>query len=225
MIDTNMSLKNKIIDGDIGPLSLQEGGRMRRNGIAFFDFDGTLTKSDTFFWFMYYAVGFKVFFYKSLLALPILLIYKLHIISNSRAKEKVFGIFFKGWKYDAFQQKARDYSLTVMPKDIRNEAHRKIRWHFEKNHDIVIVSASVEEWILPWAKAKGLKVLATKPEIVDGELTGKFAPPNCYGPEKANRIREAYDLELYDHVFAYGDSRGDREMIALADEKHYRDFA
>ena len=82
----------------------------------------------------------------------------------------------------------------------------------------------MEEWILPWAKAKGLKVISTKPEVIDGEVTGRFATANCYGPEKANRIREQYDLELYDHIFAYGDSRGDHLPIALADEKHYRDF-
>ncbi len=220
-----MSLKhNTIIDGDIGPLSLHDGSRKRRNGIAFFDFDGTITKTDTFFWFVRYAVGFKTFFYKSLLVLPILLIYKLHIISNSKAKEKVFGIFFKGWEYETFKQKAKEYSLSVMPKDVRKEAHRKIRWHFEKHHEVVIVSASIEEWILPWARAKGLNVISTRPEVEGGILTGKFATANCYGPEKANRIREQYDLELYDHVFAYGDSRGDREMIALADEKHYKDF-
>lgn len=224
MIETNTSLTQKTIDGDIGPLSFREGGPTRRNGVAFFDFDGTITQSDTFYGFLRHAVSFKTFIYKSLLALPILLIYKLHIISNSKAKEKVFGIFFKGWQYDLFKQKAMEYSLSVMPKVIRKEAHRKIRWHFEKNHEVVIVSASMEDWILPWARAKGLKVISTKPEVVDGELTGLFATANCYGPEKANRIQEQYDLELYDHVFAYGDSRGDREMIALADEKHYREF-
>lgn len=224
MIDTNIISTQNIIDGDVGPLSFKEGGPSRRNGIAFFDFDGTITKADTFFGFLRYAVGFKLFFYKSLLAMPILLIYKLHIISNSKAKEKVFSIFFKGWRYEEFKQKATEYSLSVMPKEIRKEAHRKIRWHFEKNHEVVIVSASMEEWILPWAKAKGLKVISTKPEVIDCEITGRFATANCYGPEKANRIREQYDLELYDHIFAYGDSRGDREMIALADEKHYREF-
>lgn len=224
MTETKIPSAQAIIDGDIGPLSFHEGGRARRNGVAFFDFDGTITKSDTFYGFLRHAVCFKTFFLKSLLAVPILLIYKLHIISNSKAKEKVFGIFFKGWEYDEFKQVATTYSLSVMPAVVRREAHRKIRWHFEKNHEVVIVSASIEEWILPWARAKGLKVIATKPEVVDGVLTGHFATANCYGPEKASRIEEQYDLELFDHVFAYGDSRGDREMIALADEKHYRDF-
>lgn len=209
---------------DIVQYSFQEA-RVRRNGIAFFDFDGTITKSDTFFWFIYHAVGFKRFFYKTLLLLPTLMLYKLRIISNSKAKEKVFGAFFGGWECEQFRKKAEEYSLGVMPKLIRKEAHRKIRWHFENHHEVVIVSASIEDWILPWARAKGIKVISTKAEIEGDSLTGKFATPNCYGPEKANRIQAEYDLNLFDHVFAYGDSRGDREMIALADEKHYREFA
>jgi phosphoserine phosphatase len=69
-----------------------------------------------------------------------------------------------------------------------------------------------------------LGIIATRLEIVDNRLTGKLASPNCYGPQKVERIRAALDLSRYGRIFAYGDSRGDREMLALADEKHYRFF-
>ena len=35
---------------------------------------------------------------------------------------------------------------------------------------------------------------------------------------------KAYDTEAFERVIAYGDSRGDREMLEFADEAHYRVF-
>ena len=71
---------------------------------------------------------------------------------------------------------------------------------------------------------KGIELIATKLEFKAGKLTGKFATNNCYGAEKSHRIKELFDLELYDYIYAYGDSRGDKEMLALADESFYKPF-
>jgi len=38
------------------------------------------------------------------------------------------------------------------------------------------------------------------------------------------RVREAYDTDAFERVIAYGDSRGDKEMLEFADEAHYRVF-
>ena len=47
--------------------------------------------------------------------------------------------------------------------------------------------------------------------------------PNCVRAEKVRRLRQVYgdDLRLY---AAYGDTRGDREMLALAETSYYRVF-
>ncbi|MBL0255414.1 MAG: HAD-IB family hydrolase, partial [Chitinophagaceae bacterium] len=41
---------------------------------------------------------------------------------------------------------------------------------------------------------------------------------------KAIRIKEVFDIGLYEKIFAYGDSRGDKEMLALATDAFYRKF-
>jgi len=69
-----------------------------------------------------------------------------------------------------------------------------------------------------------MEIISTRLETKDGLLTGNFATPNCYGPEKVRRIREVVDLSAYQTVYAYGDSRGDREMLEIAHEKGYRVF-
>lgn len=94
-----------------------------------------------------------------------------------------------------------------------------LQQHLSQGHEVYIVSASMAEWIRPWASENGVnRVIGTKPEVdADGRLTGRFASTNCHGREKVRRLlerepcRESYDL------YAYGDSRGDKEMLEFAD--------
>ena len=61
-------------------------------------------------------------------------------------------------------------------------------------------------------------------EIDDKIITGKTFQRNCYGPEKVKRIREKYNLSNYKYIYAYGNSRGDYEMLSIANESHYKPF-
>lgn len=103
------------------------------------------------------------------------------------------------------------------------------------------MSASIDNWVRPFFKVRGLdgvRVLGTQIEVIDGRLTGKFKSNNCYGEEKVHRICEAltttaanaygtpslsFDRAQYE-IEAFGDSRGDKEMLAYADKGHYKPF-
>ncbi|MCW0450997.1 hypothetical protein NB721_000083 [Xanthomonas sacchari] len=54
----------------------------------------------------------------------------------------------------------------------------------------------------------------------DARLTGRYRHGDC-GPRKAALIRMQYDLNAYRRIYAYGDSREDRPMLALAHERWY----
>lgn len=193
-------------------------------GIAFFDFDGTVTTRDSLGDFIQYAVGKPTYYLHLLRLSPMLAAYSLKFISNHIAKERLVTHFFKGWDAGQFANLARRYSLEQIDKITRAGALAKIRWHQEQGHKVVIVSASMESWLSAWCGKNNLDLVATCLEVKDDKLTGKFATRNCYGVEKAARVKEAYDLGQYDHIYAYGDSRGDRELLALADESCYKPF-
>lgn len=114
---------------------------------------------------------------------------------------------------------------------------------------VFIVSASIDNWVRPFFEIrnlKGIQVLGTQIEVVDGKLTGKFKSNNCYGKEKVNRITEALvssqashseSAKSFEHsesaksferseyeIEAFGDSRGDKEMLAFADKGHFKPF-
>ena len=192
--------------------------------LALFDFDGTITTKDSLADFIQYAIG-KPTYYVGLFKLsPMLAAYTLKLIPNHTAKEKLITYFFKGWDMNRFKKLAEQYSLKKIDKIIRPKAIEKIKWHQEQGHDVIIVSASMECWLRAWCDNHNIKLISTQLEIRDNKLTGKFATKNCYGIEKANRVREQYNIDDYDHIYAYGDSRGDKELLELADESFYKPF-
>lgn len=192
--------------------------------IAFFDFDGTITKDDSLLKFIRFVVGDARFVLGLFALSPVLVAYQFKLIPNYKAKQKMLSYFFKGMAKDEFFEVANEYSLVHIDKILRAKAMDKIKWHQEQNHTIVVVSASLECWLRPWCEKNGLELIATQLEIKEGMVTGNLRSKNCYGIEKANRIREQYDLARYEYIYAYGDSRGDREMLELADEKFYKIF-
>lgn len=192
--------------------------------IVFFDFDGTISTKDSMLKFVSYAVGKWNYSLGLLILSPILLAYKLKFLPNYVAKEKLISYFFKGLDSIYFQNIANKYSKEQIDKIIRPKAYERIKWHQEKGHKTVVVSASLENWLNGWCKKNRLELIATKLESKNNRLTGKFSTKNCYGIEKVIRIKENYNLEDYETIYAYGDSKGDKEMLNIADKKYYKYF-
>jgi len=192
--------------------------------LCLFDFDGTITTDDSLIKFIRYAVGDIKAIWGILLLSPMLISYKLKLIPNDQAKQRVIAHFFKGMAEQQFRNIAKEYSLTQINTILRPKAMAKIAWHKEQGHTIVIVSASIECWLKPWCDKNEVDLIATKLEIKEGIVTGRFLTKNCYGFEKARRVKHAYILEHYDLIYAYGDSRGDQELLNLAHKKYYQHF-
>ena len=192
--------------------------------IALFDFDGTITTDDSLIKFIRFVVGDSKFIWGMTLLSPILIVYKLSLIPNYKAKQYMLSYFFKGMSEEKFRQVANEYSLKHIKTILRPKAMEKIAWHKEQGHKVVIISASMECWLKAWCVDNNLELIATKMEIKNGIITGKLLTKNCYGIEKANRLQEKYNLNDYDYIYVYGDSRGDRELLELSDESFYKPF-
>ena len=145
-------------------------------------------------------------------------------MKNDVAKQITFSYFFKGMSENDYLLKCRSFK-EVINQILRSEAMRKIAQHKSEGHQLIIVSASMEDWILPWAQENDFnQVLSTKVEVQDAKLTGKFATANCHGEQKVFRVKQ-YIPDFSDAFFyAYGDSSGDKELLEFADESFYREF-
>ncbi|MDZ4786214.1 MAG: HAD family hydrolase [bacterium] len=194
------------------------------NNLVLFDFDGTITTKDSLKIFLIFYHGWFKVLIGLLVLSPILILYVLKIISNHSTKQILLQYFFKNEPVDAFNIKGKDFALQYLPKILRPDAIQRINHHLSKHETVVIVSASAENWIKPWSDQMGLSCIATKLEIKKNKITGRYSGNNCNGKEKVRRIKEKYNLSLFNAIIAYGDSRGDREMLALANESYYKVF-
>lgn len=190
-----------------------------RPKVAAFDFDGTLTVRDTLFEFIKFACGSGRLYAGLALCSPVLAAYVLHLVSNSYAKQQLFSCFFKGMKYERFCRLGEEFARRV-DEIARPETVEALRRHVAEGDRTYVVSASIEEWVRPWCTSAGVepdRVLATRVEVVDGHLTGRFSSKNCHGAEKVRRLLECEPNRADYVLYAYGDSRGDREMLQLSD--------
>jgi phosphatidylglycerophosphatase C len=192
--------------------------------LALFDFDGTITRRDSFIHFIIFATGFRRFLAGLFMLSPLLIIYKCNIISNAKAKENVLNFFFRGWSVDRFRKAAYSYSREKLSLITNKTAMDRINWHKQEGHKVVVVSASFESLLKDWCSEQNIDLIGTKIEIKNGKITGRFLSTNCYGIEKVKRIKESINLPDFEYIYAYGDSKGDREMLELADEVYYGFF-
>ena len=58
----------------------------------------------------------------------------------------------------------------------------------------------------------------------NGVFTGHFNTKNNNGVEKVNRIKKEIEGKKFDKIIAFGDTSGDKPMLSLAHESHYRFF-
>jgi phosphoserine phosphatase len=87
---------------------------------------------------------------------------------------------------------------------------------------VVVVSASLDVYLSEWCKEVGVELICTELEARGGILTGRYRHGDCTGKEKARRVRERYDVRAYEVVYAYGDTKEDEAMLALAQRRFFR---
>lgn len=197
----------------------------QRQILATYDFDGTITNCDTFIDFIQHTFGFRKLMIGLLLNSAFIIAFKLKLYPNWKAKERVFSHFFKNVDIVAFDECCERYFHRRYKKIFNEEAVLSIKKHLESKHKVVIISASINNWILPFAKYLGIEnVIATTAEVNNGILTGKFSSANCYGKEKVRRLQCEFPDRNNFEIYAYGDSQGDQPMLDYADNAFFRSF-
>lgn len=194
------------------------------SSIAFFDFDGTITSRDTLAELLKFKAGTFRYYLGLVFLSPVLILYKLGLLSNHRAKEIMLEYFLKGESAAEFNAMCREFAETRLPSLFRKGALTEIRRHLQNNTQVVIVTASPENWVQPWCQQFNLECIATKLKIRNGKLTGKIAGQNCAGEEKVKHILKRYNLSYYTKIYAYGDTPGDLPMLSLATDSYYKPF-
>ena len=189
-------------------------------GVAAFDFDGTLIAGDSFLPFLIRLVGRRAMGRAFVVAGPELLV-AMARGSRDSTKAAMLAQLLAGFPHQRLVEAAEAYA-NQLANQIRPAMVERIAWHRRQGHRLVIVSASLEVYLGPVGRHLGFdRVLATRLEVgAGGRLTGRLDGVNVRRAEKAARLTDWLSEQSYaegHELWAYGDSVGDRELLAMAD--------
>ncbi|MDB5476458.1 MAG: family hydrolase [Phenylobacterium sp.] len=189
-----------------------------------FDFDGTLTTRDSFTAFLRWRAGPLRHGLGLLRLAPGALAYLVHR-DRGRIKAQAVGEFLRGVPKAELEDDAHTFAELFAPKLLRPDALAAWRRWRAEGARLVIVSASPDFVVAPFAEKLGAdRLIATELAYdAQGRVAGAFAGPNCRGPEKVARLQAAFGPDVALKA-AYGDTSGDREMLQMAEIKGYRVF-
>ncbi len=100
---------------------------MEKQTLVVFDFDGTITKKDTFVKFIRFVRDNFMFFRVVFVYLPLLVL----LYSNQRIKQKLLSFFFREMNLNAFNKKCEyfceNFQHLIKPRAVYTKSsHRKI---------------------------------------------------------------------------------------------------
>lgn len=197
------------------------------NRVVAFDCDGTLIRGDATRRFLLLLRGPIGLAFDLFILTPKLLVWRLGHCSTAQLKEALLNRALQ-----AASPRRREAALrkltAILVAQLRPKAVARMRWHQQQGHRCLIVTASPEPFIAPLAHTLGVELIATG--CSDLLQVGPTSPlrlttPNCKGPEKLQRLEQLLGVRpLTDHLEAYGDSRGDRELLIASGRPHWRSF-
>lgn len=185
--------------------------------LAAFDFDRTLTRRDTFVPFLRFVAGRRALAAAGLAAIAQT---RRSPLWRDRLKADLCRAVFRGRHRAELADAGASYARTVVASGLRRDTVERVRWHQSHGHVVVVVSAGLDTYLSPVAEQLGLDAqLSTTLAFDDaGRATGDLIDGNCRGAEKARRLEAWYEhTGRPDRLWAYGDSQGDTELLAMAD--------
>lgn len=199
-----------------------------RRVVAAFDLDGTLTRRDTLKPFLVRAFGVRRVAWAFLRLSPLALQVALGRAGVDDFKVRAIAQLFVDADPERLRAAGRAHAVRVM-RQLRPAALERIEWHRAQGHVLVLASASVDLYVEPLARALGFEhVACTRPALAAGpsgaRYDGHLAGEDCTGAAKVRCLEAMLGPLSRVELHAYGDSRGDRELLAVAQHPHWRPF-
>lgn len=185
-------------------------------GVAAFDFDGTLVPGDSLPRYLSRLLGRRRFASVLSASWPAMAAaYRKSGRDGAKAALLVRAV--SGVDVTLAAEVGESFA-RVLAREVKPDMAERIDWHRDQGHRLVLVSASLGLYLIPFGKLRGFdEVIATALEVgPDGVLTGHLRGENVRAAQKAVLLKELIGPDPVT-VWAYGDSRGDREMLAMAD--------
>ena len=189
--------------------------------LALFDFDGTITTEDSYTKFILFCTPKPRRFIGGLLLSPAILFYQLGWLPACKMRTLISAVAFYRRDVQQVQALAQRYVTEVIPHILQPQIMSRIKWHQTQGHHVYVVSASIDPYLSIWCSDQGIKLICSELETNAKHFTGRYLYGDC-GADKVSAITRKLILTGFDTVYAYGDTKEDLPMLALADIAYYR---
>jgi len=188
--------------------------------IAFFDLDGTMTRTNVVSFYaryrMNYVPKFMRPFWLSLFLVKVLY----YVLLEKKSRMRFLPVFYRNYRgvnVQQFENWAADGGLRMFLDRQFPQATEEAHRHIREGTRVVLLTGTIMPLARPFSKQLGVEdVIAIELETRDGVYTGRLAGNSISGEEKARIIAEisaSEGIPLSD-CYAYGDSISDFPMLA-----------
>lgn len=184
--------------------------------LALFDFDSTLCKIDSFTGFIFFALPKWQIIMRGMIILPWIIAYYLKLYPAHLMRPKLFKQMFKGQKQYQITAAASAYARQLVEQHLSSDLYAQLRQHQVCNHQVVLVSASVNVYLAPLCERLKIQLICTELDDTQQKMTGLYSTPDCSHHQKKIRILKTLNIEQYTTIYAYGNSDEDSAMLSLA---------
>ena len=198
----------------------------QKKTIHVFDVDGTLTNSDSLL--LLLELECPSVFMRLRLWFSVLPTILTAIKKNDMGMIKL-ALLSKLWKGKSrlqIESTGKNLFAKKLKMNLRPNALTYINQlkQLQPNVLIVLLSASCKEWLQPLADYLQADLICTELEYdTDHRFIGRFATPNCKGPEKVKRLLQRYPASEYEFV-CYADDESDKALQTISKQFFYRYF-
>lgn len=191
----------------------------RQAGIAVFDLDHTLSRSDSF---LLYLLGFlarRPWRLVRCVHLPIVVVlFWVGRVNSAKLKESFLHAVFGG----IAEAELSAWTQVFVDQFLRNQLRRAglttLEAHRQAGDKLILLTASPNCYVTELGRRLRLDdIICTRVEWKNRRLTGKLASPNMRGHEKVRAVQVIKIRYSNRPITAYADHQSDLAMLKLAD--------
>lgn len=187
--------------------------------LILFDFDKTLTFTDTLLplsYLMCKLLNKRITYLRILITY---LLFRLSFKDELSFRKSMCKLLVKEKRVDEINIYIREFYENNLTELFNSYVTEILESENRRGNHCYIVSSNFDFFLNPLLEILNVKgIECTQSEIVEGVYSGFLKGNRCSKQEKWNRVLNLKTNVKYDEVIAYGDSRGDYEMLKNADK-------